>query len=56
VIAAYLDGLEAATSTKRACELLGAARATDYRRRNPPPNNLAEANRQRVLSVLRSAE
>ena len=40
VIAAHFDGLEAATSTKVACELLGsarrgAARATVYRRGNP---------------------
>jgi putative transposase len=69
VIAAHFDGLEAATSTKRACALLGAARATVYRRRNPPPpaprpaaprrepaNKLTEADRQRILSVLRSPE
>ena len=73
MIAAHFDGLEAATSTKRACELLGAARATVYRRRNPPPaprpapprpapprrepaNKLTEAERQRILSVLRSPE
>jgi putative transposase len=65
VIAAHFDGVEAATSTKRACELLGAARATVYRRRRPPrrsepaprpepANKLTEAERQRILSVLRS--
>ncbi len=67
--AAHFDGLEAATSTKRACELLGAARATVYRRRRPQPpapcpapirvepaNKLTEAERQRILSVLRSPE
>jgi putative transposase len=69
VTAAHFDGLEAATSTKRACELLGAARATVYRRRRPQPpapcpapirvepaNKLTEAERQRILSVLRSPE
>jgi putative transposase len=68
VIDAHLDDLEAATSTKRACALLGASRATLYRRRNPPPkprptaarpepaNKLTEAERQHVLSVLRSPE
>ncbi|MFV0495917.1 IS3 family transposase [Mycobacterium sp.] len=67
VIAAQLPGLEAVTSTKRACELLGASRATLYRRRNPrprlaararpePPNKLTEAERQRILTVLRSKE
>ena len=63
----HLDDLEAVTSTKRACELLGASRATVYRRRSPrlrpaapprpePTNKLSEAERQHVLSVLRSAE
>jgi len=67
VIGAHLDDLEAVTSTKRACALLGAARATVYRRRNPPKarpaaarpepaNKLAETERQHVLSVLRSPE
>ena len=54
------------TSTKRACELLGASRATLYRRRNPPDGRrrrrgragepLSEAERQRILMVLRSEE
>ena len=55
------------TSTKQACALLGASRATRYRRRRPPvpgppaprpapPNALTEAERQHVLAVLRSAE
>ena len=55
------------TSTARACTLLGKARATHYRRRRPPvleppaprpspPNRLSEAERQRILSVLRSPE
>ena len=63
----HLPDLEAATSTKRACALLGASRATLYRRRNPPqrptpgarpapPNKLTEAERQHILTVLRSPE
>ncbi|ORB60302.1 IS3 family transposase, partial [Mycobacterium shinjukuense] len=63
----HLPNLAAATSTKRACALLGASRATVYRRRNPKPrpaapprpepaNKLSEAERQHVLSVLRSPE
>jgi putative transposase len=47
--------------------LLGASRATRYRRRRPPlvgpaalrptpPNALTEAERQHILSVLRSTE
>jgi putative transposase len=67
VIDEHLHDLEAATSTKRACALLGASRATVYRRRNPKPrpaapprpepaNKLSEAERQHVLSVLRSPE
>jgi putative transposase len=65
VIDEHLDDLEAATSIKRACELLGASRATRYRRRRPPtagpqaprptpPNALGEAERQHILAVLRS--
>jgi putative transposase len=68
VIDAHFDDLETATSTKRACELLGVSRATVYRRRNPtpqprepaprlvPPNKLTEAERGHVLSVLRSEQ
>ena len=67
VIDAHVDDLAAATSMKRACTLLGASRATRYRRRRPPvagppaprpapSNKLTEAERQRVLTVLRSAE
>ena len=63
----HLDDLEAVTSTKQACALLGASRATCYRRRRPPvtgspparptpPNALTEAERQHILSVLRSEE
>ena len=61
------QGRPASTSTKRACALLGASRATLYRRRNPPqrptpgarpapPNKLTEAERQHILTVLRSPE
>jgi putative transposase len=67
VIAEHFDDLEAVTSTKQACALLGASRATRYRRRRPPrlgpppprptpPNALSEAERQRILAVLRSPE
>ena len=67
MIGEYLSDLEAVTSLKRACELLGANRSTIQRRRRPPkqgppaprpapPNKLTEAERQRILSVLRSAE
>jgi putative transposase len=63
----HFADLEAVTSTKQACELLGASRATRYRRRRPPvlgpppprpapPNALSEAERQQVLDVLRSEE
>lgn len=59
--------LEAVTSTKQACELLGASRATRYRRQRPPvlgpplprpapPNALSEDERQQVLEVLRSED
>jgi predicted DNA-binding transcriptional regulator AlpA len=37
VIEEHLPDLEAAISTKRGCALLGASRATVYRRRNPKP-------------------
>jgi len=67
VIDDYLDDLIAATSTLKACELLGASRATHYRKAAPsllgppsprpaPPNALTEAERQQVLSLLRSEE
>ena len=63
----HLDTLAAATSMKHACILLGASRATRYRRRQPPlqgppvprptPSNaLNENERQRVLTLLRSPE
>ena len=55
------------TSTARACPLLGESRATHYRRQVPPvqgparprpapPTALTEAERQHVLTVLRSAQ
>ncbi len=67
MIAEHLEGLGVVTSTKKACALLGASRATVYRRRRPPvprspaprptpPNALTETERQQVLSVLRSSE
>lgn len=63
--AEHLGALEEVTSTKKACELLGINRSTVLRRRRPPvlgpppprpapPNKLTEAERQHVLSVLRS--
>jgi putative transposase len=67
VITEHVGDLEAVTSTKQACALLGASRATIYRRRRPPrlcptaprpepANKLTEAERQRILAVLRSEE
>ncbi len=67
MIAEHLEDLEAVTSTQQACALLGASRATIYRRRRPrlarpvparpePPNKLTEAERQHILTVLRSEE
>jgi len=67
VIDVHLDDLAAVISMKQACALLGTSRATRYRRRRPPvhgppaprpapPNKLAEAERQQVLTVLRSPE
>jgi len=65
VIAEHFDALEAVTSTAQACALLGASRATCYRRRRPPvpgpsaprpmpPNALSERERQQILAVLRA--
>ncbi len=67
MITETLGPLEEVTSTKRACELLGANRSTILgRRRGPmhgppaprpePANKLSEAERQHVLSVLRSEQ
>ncbi len=67
MIEAHFGELEAMTSTSAACDLLGVSRATRYRRQRPPvagppaprpapPNKLTEQERQRVLTVLRSAE
>jgi putative transposase len=55
------------TSTATACTLLGRSRATHYRRQSPPalgsrlprptpPNTLTEAERQQILTVLRSPQ
>ncbi|MFN3218465.1 MAG: IS3 family transposase [Acidimicrobiales bacterium] len=63
----HLCDLEAVTSLKKACELIGANRSTIQRRRQPPklgppaprpapPNKLTEPERQHILAVLRSAE
>lgn len=65
MIDAAFDDLEQATSTAAACRLLGRSRASHYRRQAPPklgpptprpapPNTLTEAERQRILTVLRS--
>ena len=67
MIAEHLEDLEVVTSTKQACALLGASRATVYRSRRPPSrrppalrpepaNKLTEAERQQILTVLRSPE
>ncbi len=67
MIAAHFTDLEAATSAKRACELLGKPRATHYRAKKPrvlgpptprptPSNALTETERQQVLTLLRSEE
>jgi len=67
VIDAHIEDLAAATSTARACWLLGRARATHHRRQQPPvlgppaprptpPNALSEPERHQVLTVLRSPE
>lgn len=67
MIADHVHDLAEATSAKTACRLLGASRATHYRRCQPPrlgppaprptpPNALEEAERQRILTILRSPE
>ncbi len=63
----HFDDLADATCTRRAAALLGRARATHYRRLQPPrlgppkprpapANALTEAERQAILGVLRSEE
>ena len=63
----HFNALEAVTSTREACALLGRSRATCYRRRQAPlhgtsaprpapVNKLTEADRQHILSTLRSPE
>jgi len=67
VIDTAFTELAPVTSTARACPLLGKSRATHYRRQVPPvqgparprpapPTALTEAERQHVLTVLRSAQ
>jgi putative transposase len=67
VINNHIEDLEEVTSLTQACKLLGANRSRIQRRRQPPrlgppkprpepPNKLSEAERQKVLSVLRSPE
>ena len=63
----HFDDLAKVTCTRKAAALLGRARATHYRRLQPPvlgpklprpapANALSEAERQHILSVLRSEE
>ena len=63
----HFDDLAKVTCTRRSASLLGRARATHYRHLRPPvlgppaprpapANALSEAERQRVLTVLRSPE
>ena len=63
----HFDDLANVTCTRRAAGLMGRARATHYRHRQPrrlgppaprpaPANALSEAERQQVLTVLRSPE
>ncbi len=67
MIGDHFDDLAKLTCTRRAANLLGRSRASHYRhRRGPrlgppasrpaPSNALSEAERQRVLGVLRSPE
>jgi putative transposase len=67
VIDTAFTELAPVVSTTRACTLLGRSRATHYRRQVPPgagagsprpapPTALTEAERQHVLTVLRSAQ
>ncbi|HQZ36139.1 MAG TPA: hypothetical protein PK020_17055 [Ilumatobacteraceae bacterium] len=67
MIDAHFEQLRAVTSTRQACHLLGRSRASHYRAvlgpmhgprrpRPAPPNTLTEAERQKILTVLRSPE
>ena len=67
MIGGHLDELTAVTSKVQACLLLGMSRATRYRRgalpvlgppvpRPTPPNALTKAERQQILTLLRSEE
>jgi len=66
VIDTHIGDLTAVTSTAGACRLLGRSRATHYRDQRPvfgppaprpsPPNALCGAERQQVLTLLRSDE
>ena len=67
MIDAAFDELVTVTSTKQACDVLGKPRASHYRRLRParlgppaprpaPPNTLSEAERQHILTVLRSED
>lgn len=67
MIDSHLADLAAQSSTVTACRLLGRSRATLYRRRTParfgprprrpsPPNALSDAEREQILTVLRSVE
>ncbi len=67
MIGEHFEDLAAVTSTARACVLLGRSRATMHRHAQPPvlgppaprpspPNELSPAERQQVLTLLRSEE
>ena len=67
MIDTHFAELQAVTSTREACALLGRSRASHYRSvlgpmhgprlpRPAPPNTLSEAERQTILTTLRSPE
>ena len=66
MIGQHFDELAEHTSTSRACVLLGRSRATMHRHARPvlgppaprpaPPNELSEAEREQVLTLLHSPE
>jgi putative transposase len=66
VIAEHFDDLAEVSSPSRACVLLGQSRATRHRHQRPvfgpsaprpaPPNELSPAERQQILTLLRSEE